>query len=47
MLNLGTYAQNYSIVAWPIEKGMNLKTFFVLGDGIIRDTTYYEPVNIF
>jgi prepilin-type N-terminal cleavage/methylation domain-containing protein len=47
MINLGTYPQNYSIAAWPLEKGMDLKTFFVIGDGIIRDTTYNEPINIF
>ena len=47
MINIGTYPQNYSIVAWPIETAMNLKTFVVLGDGIIRDTEYWEPINIY
>ncbi|HEX9746198.1 MAG TPA: hypothetical protein VGB30_12300 [bacterium] len=47
LINLGTYPQNYSIVAWPIERGMDLKTFFIIGDGIVRDTQYFEPINIY
>ena len=47
LLNLGQYPQNYSIVAWPRETGMGLKTFFIIGDGIIRDTTQMEPVNLY
>jgi len=47
MVNLGEYAQSYSIIAWPLERGLDMKTFFVVGDGIIRDTEYDEPVNIY
>jgi type II secretory pathway pseudopilin PulG len=47
MINIGEYPQNYSVIAWPLEKGMDLKTFFVIGDGIIRDTEQYEPINIY
>lgn len=47
LVNLGEYPQNYSIIAWPIERGMNLRTFFIIGDGIIRDTEYMAPVNIY
>ena len=46
-LNLGSFPQNYSIVAWPLERGMPLRTFFIVGDGIIRDTEYNEPINIY
>jgi prepilin-type N-terminal cleavage/methylation domain-containing protein len=47
LINLGTYPQNYSIVAWPRETGMELKTFFIIGDGIVRDTSQMEPINIY
>ena len=47
MVNLGEYPQNYSIVAWPVERGMDLKTFFIIGDGIVRDTIEMETVTIY
>jgi prepilin-type N-terminal cleavage/methylation domain-containing protein len=47
MINLGEYPQNYSVIAWPVEQALNLKTFVVLGDGIIRDTEQWEPINIY
>jgi prepilin-type N-terminal cleavage/methylation domain-containing protein len=47
MINIGEYPQNYSVIAWPIEQALQLKTFVVLGDGIIRDTEQYEPINIY
>jgi prepilin-type N-terminal cleavage/methylation domain-containing protein len=47
LINLGAYPQNYSIVAWPIERGLDLKTFFIVSDGIIRDSQTREPINIY
>jgi len=49
MINLGEYPQNYSIVAWPIERGLDLKTFFIIGDGIVRDYADVdrEPITIY
>jgi len=46
-INLGTYPQNYSIIAWPTERGMDLKTFFIIGDAIVRDAANDLPVNIY
>jgi prepilin-type N-terminal cleavage/methylation domain-containing protein len=36
-VNIGEHAQNYSVAAVPIIRGMNLRTFFLEGDGIIID----------
>jgi len=47
MVNLGLYPENYSIVAWPLEAGMPLKTFLIQSDGVIRDTAELEPINIY
>lgn len=47
MINLGEYPQNYSIVAWPIERGMDLKTFFIIGDGIVRDSSTLQSIAIY
>ncbi len=47
MINLGEYPQNYSIVAWPIERGMDLKTFFIIGDGVVRDITTKQSITIY
>ena len=37
MINMGEYPQNYSIIVWPLEKYMDLKTFYLVSDGIVRD----------
>ncbi len=37
MMNMGDYPQNYSIIAWPLERGMDLKTFYIISDGIVRN----------
>lgn len=36
-INTGTFPQNYSIIAWPFERGMDLKTFMIISDGLVRD----------
>ncbi len=36
-VDIGEHAQNYSVAAMPIIRGMDLRTFFLEGDGIIRD----------
>lgn len=47
--NTGTFPQNYSIIAWPLERGMDLKTFMIIGDGIVReyDDVWNRPVTIY
>lgn len=49
LINLGQYPQNYSIVAWPIEKGMELKTFFIVSDGLVRDwnDVHDRPITLY
>jgi prepilin-type N-terminal cleavage/methylation domain-containing protein len=47
MINLGNYPQNYSVVAWPIESGLDLKTFWIVADGIVRDAGSADPVTIY
>jgi len=49
LVNIGTYPQNYSIVAWPLERGMDLKTFLIISDGIVRDYSdeFDRPINIY
>ena len=49
MVNLGEYPQNYSIVAWPLEQGMDLKTFFIVSDGLVRDwnDVHDRPINLY
>jgi prepilin-type N-terminal cleavage/methylation domain-containing protein len=49
LVNLGEYPQNYSIIAWPLETGMNLKTFYVISDSIVRDfdDVDKDPVTIY
>jgi len=47
LVNLGEFPQNYSVYAWPIEHGMDLKTFFIVGDGIVRDAAEDEPITIY
>ena len=47
MVNLGQYPQNYSVVAWPIERGLDLKTFWIVADGIVRDAGTGDPVTIY
>ena len=49
MINIGQYPQNYSIIAWPLERGMELKTFYVIGDGIVRDygENKEKPITIY
>lgn len=42
-VDIGEYPQNYSVAAVPIARGLNLRTFFLEGDGIIRDE-FGEPV---
>ncbi len=48
MINLGDFPQNYSIIAWPIERGMQMKTFYLVSDGIVRnfDGTL-KPITIY
>lgn len=48
-INTGTFPQNYSIIAWPLERGMDLKTFMIIGDGIVReyDDVWNRPVTIY
>ena len=49
LTNMGDYPQNYSIIAWPLETGMDLKTFFIVGDGIVRDwgDPHDRPITIY
>ncbi|MCX6646485.1 MAG: type II secretion system protein [bacterium] len=48
-LNLGEFPENYSIIAWPLERGMDLKTFMVISDGLVRDygEDHEAPVTIY
>ncbi len=41
--SIGEHAQNYSVIAVPIIRGMDLRTFFMENDGIVRDE-FGEPV---
>ena len=47
--NLGEFPQNYSIIAWPIERAMDLKTFMIISDGLVRDygDNMDRPVTIY
>ncbi len=49
LVNIGDYPQNYSIIAWPLERGMELKTFMIVSDGIVRDygDIWDRPVTIY
>ncbi len=47
LINIGEYPQNYSIVAWPIERGLDLKTFLIINDGVVRDTNTLWPIAIY
>jgi len=49
MINLGQYPQNYSIIAWPLETGMDMKTYYIIGDGIVRDAGegLEKPITIY
>jgi type II secretory pathway pseudopilin PulG len=41
--NIGEYAQNYSVRAVPIIRGMDLRTFYMMSDGIVRND-FGEPI---
>ena len=41
--NIGEHPQNYSCRAVPIIRGMDLRTFFLEADGIVRDQ-FNKPV---
>lgn len=49
LVNLGDYPQNYSIIAWPLERGLNLKTFYIISDSLVRDyqDVDRDPVTIY
>jgi len=49
LLNLGQYPQNYSIIAWPLERGMDLKTFYIISDSVVRDwgENLEKPITIY
>lgn len=49
LTNSGEYPQNYSIIAWPIEQGLGLKTFFIVSDGLVRDwgDVHDRPVTLY
>lgn len=49
LTNMGDYPQNYSIIAWPIEQGLDLKTFFIVSDGLVRDWSdvHDRPVTLY
>jgi prepilin-type N-terminal cleavage/methylation domain-containing protein len=49
LVNTGEYPQNYSIIAWPLERGMELKTFMIISDGIVRDYSdeFDRPITIY
>jgi prepilin-type N-terminal cleavage/methylation domain-containing protein len=49
LLNMGQYPQNYSIIAWPIERGLDLKTFYIISDAVVRDwgENLEKPITIY
>jgi type II secretory pathway pseudopilin PulG len=49
MMNLGEFPQNYSIVAWPLERGMELRTFMIISDGLVRDynDAWDRPIELY